>query len=89
VGPRTGLDAVVKSELVILLTVSRSVRLGFEPLIVTHGHVLAFKGYFCIVCRAAFTLTGGRFCHVKGSESLYHVYVYIYIFFSFCLLLIF
>jgi len=29
--------------IILLLTVSRSVRLGLEPLIVTHDHILAWK----------------------------------------------
>jgi hypothetical protein len=30
-------------QVILLLTVSRSVRLGLKPLIVTHGHILAWK----------------------------------------------
>jgi hypothetical protein len=30
-------------QVILLLTVCRSVRLGLEPLIVTHGHVLTWK----------------------------------------------
>jgi len=35
----------------LLLIVSRSVRLGLEPLIVTHGHIFAFRENFGIVLR--------------------------------------
>jgi hypothetical protein len=51
-------------------TDSQSVHLSFEPLSGTHGHILAVKEYLCILCRGVFTLTGGRVCHVKGSQSL-------------------
>jgi hypothetical protein len=51
-------------------SVSESVRLGFEPLNETHGHILAFRENFVFVCRGASTLRGGQVCHIKGSESL-------------------
>jgi hypothetical protein len=36
--------SVVRSgRVILLLTVSQSVRLGLESLIVTHGHILAWK----------------------------------------------
>jgi hypothetical protein len=57
-------------------SVSQSVRLGFEPLIGTHGHILAFKEYSGIVCCGASTQTGGRVCHVKGSQCLCRMYVH-------------
>jgi hypothetical protein len=50
VGPRAGL-------------VSWSVRLGLEPLIVTHGHVSAWK-------KISVLFFVGRGCHVQVSQSL-------------------
>jgi hypothetical protein len=32
-----------KGQIILLLTVSRSVLLGLKPLIVTYGHILAWK----------------------------------------------
>jgi len=44
---------------------SESVSLGFKPLVGIHGHILAFKKYFSVVC------------HIKESQSLCCVYIYI------------
>jgi hypothetical protein len=46
-------------------SVTHSVRLGFEPLTGTRGHILALREIFVFVYRGASTLTGGRVCHVK------------------------
>jgi hypothetical protein len=54
------------SQVILLLTVSRSQSLGFEPLIVSHG----LEENFGIVFRGASTLTGVRGCHLQWSQSL-------------------
>jgi hypothetical protein len=56
--------------------VSRSARLGLQPLIMTHCHILALKGYFSIVLCGVSTCQGGRACPVQGSRSLYDVYIH-------------
>jgi hypothetical protein len=76
----------------ILLTVSQSVRLGFETLAGTHGHILAFKENFVFFCGGASTLTDGRVCHIKESQSLsvscvclYILLMFFYFLFYICL----
>jgi hypothetical protein len=64
---------------ILLLTVCRSVRLGFEPLTETHSHIFAFRKKFVFVCREASIFTGGRVCHIKESQSLSVLCVCLYI----------
>jgi len=64
---------------VVNQSVSPSVRPGFEPLIGSHGHILACWEYLYIVCCGAHTLTGGRAfhmrCHSSSVSYIYFLYI--------------
>jgi hypothetical protein len=64
-------------QVTLLLTISRSVHLGLEPLILTHGHILAWKNFsvLFLVGRLSWRVDGAAMC--KGhSLHLCHVYIH-------------